>query len=104
MLLVDDPPLTGRTLLSLAREVPGQGGVEVLVPVLDDGDVRALREEGITVTVLPRERWLSTLRLEPDALAAALRLRTPGGVRGAVAGWVSPGIFGDAARTGPRTD
>ncbi|MFD6334851.1 hypothetical protein ACFWGI_35480 [Streptomyces niveus] len=142
VLLVDDPPLTGRTLLSLAREVPGPGGAEVLVPVFDDGDVRALREEGITLTVLPRERWHSTRRLEPEALAAylrahaawpgtdrppavdgllpgrensvlrpwpgvrrrsparaALRLRTPDGVWRAVAGWVSPGVFGDAART-----
>ena len=141
VLLVDDPPLTGRTLLALAQEVSGPGGVEVLVPVFAPGDVRGLREAGIAVTVLPREQWQSTRRLEPEALLrlpggarrlagrraapacgrsrgragelrphpvagsaaplparAAVRLRTPDGVRQAVAGWVPPGIFGDAAR------
>jgi adenine/guanine phosphoribosyltransferase-like PRPP-binding protein len=142
VLLVDDPPLTGRTLLALAKEIAGPGGVEVLVPVFTDEDVRPLREAGIRVTVLPRERWQSTLRLESRALAsyldayadwcgpvrrtptvegtvtgrensaltpwpgvrrrsparAVVRLRTAGGVQRAVAGWVPPGIFGDAAR------
>ncbi|MFD7341094.1 hypothetical protein ACFV98_34655 [Streptomyces violascens] len=141
VLLVDDPPLTGRTLLALAREVPGAAGAEVLVPVFDAADVEGLRQAGIAVTVLPRDQWQSTRRLEPDALSAyltaeadwpsaegapvvdglvpgrensalipwpgvrrrsparaALRLRTSGGIRHAVAGWVPPGIFGDAAR------
>ncbi|MFB8310157.1 hypothetical protein ACFC5T_16530 [Streptomyces sp. NPDC055961] len=141
VLLVDDPPLTGRTLLALAREVPGAAGAEVLVPVFDAADVEGLRQAGIAVTVLPREEWQSTRRLEPDALSAyltaeadwprakgapvvdglvpgrensaltpwpgvrrrsparaAIRLRTLGGIRHAVAGWVPPGIFGDAAR------
>ncbi|MEU3046802.1 phosphoribosyltransferase family protein [Streptomyces sp. NPDC006984] len=139
VLLVDDPPLTGRTLLALARHVPGPAGGEVLVPVFDAGDVQGLLREGIAVTVLPRERWQSTRRLQPDALSAyldthahwqgpawavdglvpgrensalvpwpgvrrrsaaraAVRLRTPAGLRHAVAGWVPPGIFGDAAR------
>ncbi|MFJ1662423.1 hypothetical protein [Streptomyces anthocyanicus] len=141
VLLVDDPPLTGRTLLALAREISGPDGAEVLVPVFDTGDVKGLREEGVAVTVLPRAQWQSTRRLEPEALSdylaqhatgpgadrpavvdglvpgrensarvpwpgvrrrsparAALLLRTPDGVRQAVAGWVPPGIFGDAAR------
>ncbi|MGC5264021.1 hypothetical protein ACPXCO_23685 [Streptomyces cyaneofuscatus] len=141
VLLVDDPPLTGRTLLALAREVPGAAGAEVLVPVFDAADVEGLRQAGIAVTVLPREEWQSTRRLEPAALSAyltaeadwprakgapvvdglvpgrensalipwpgvrrrsparaAIRLRTVGGIRHAVAGWVPPGIFGDAAR------
>ncbi|WP_435598454.1 phosphoribosyltransferase family protein [Streptomyces anulatus] len=141
VLLVDDPPLTGRTLRSLAREVPGPAGAEVLVPVFDAADVRSLREDGIAVTVLPREQWQSTRRLEPETLSAyltveadwqdvgpapvvdglvpgrensalapwpglrrrsavkaAVRLRTPKGIGHAVAGWVPPGIFGDAAR------
>ncbi|MFD7323947.1 hypothetical protein ACFV9D_23050 [Streptomyces sp. NPDC059875] len=141
VLLVDDPPLTGRTLLSLARQAPGPAGAEVLVPVYDVDDVRGLQEAGIAVTVLPREQWQSTRRLQPGALSAclttgahwlgagrppvldglvpgrensaltawpgvrrrspakaAVRLRTPGGIRHAVAGWVPPGIFGDAAR------
>ncbi|MCX5215781.1 phosphoribosyltransferase [Kitasatospora sp. NBC_00240] len=139
VLLVDDPPLTCRTLLALARELPG---AEVLVPVFDTDDVQRLRQAGIAVTVLPREKWQSTRRLEPDALStylqahaewpgadrplvlealvpgrensalapwpgvrrrsparAAVRLRTPGGIRHTgVAAWVPPGIFGDAAR------
>ncbi|MEU3553320.1 phosphoribosyltransferase [Streptomyces fragilis] len=142
VLLVDDPPLTGRTLLALAKEVAGPGGVEVLVPVFTEDDVRPLRDAGVQVTVLPRERWQSTRRLQPNALAsymdtcaewlgpehrtpavvgvvpgrensaltpwpgvrhrsparAVVRLRTAGGVQRAVAGWVPPGIFGDAAR------
>ncbi|KOT46747.1 hypothetical protein ADK41_00585 [Streptomyces caelestis] len=141
VLLVDDPPLTGRTLLSLARDIPGPAGGEVLVPVFDAADVQGLRQEGIAVTVLPRERWQSTRRLQPDALSpyldaharwqdagpapavdglvpgrensaltpwpgvrrrsparAAVRLATSAGIRHAVAGWVPPGIFGDAAR------
>ncbi|GFH72847.1 hypothetical protein Sdia_36150 [Streptomyces diastaticus subsp. diastaticus] len=141
VLLVDDPPLTGRTLLSLAQSVPGPAGGEVLVPVFDPADVQGLRQEGVAVTVLPRERWQSTRRLQPDALSAYLdahadwqdagpapvveglvpgrensaltpwpgvrrrsparatvRLTTSGGLRHAVAGWVPPGIFGDAAR------
>ncbi|MFF8786795.1 hypothetical protein [Streptomyces sp. NPDC015125] len=141
VLLVDDPPLTGHTLLALAQEEPGSAGVEVLVPVFDVADVRGLRQAGIAVTVLPREQWQSTRRLEPDALSAyltgdadwlgtdrppvldglvpgrensaltpwpgvrrrsparaAVRLRTPCGIRPAVAGWAPPGIFGDAAR------
>ncbi|MHC3393902.1 hypothetical protein ACLQ2E_31235 [Streptomyces lavendulocolor] len=141
VLLVDDPPLTGRTLRSIAQDVPGPAGAEVLVPVFDAADVQGLREAGIAVTVLPREQWQSTRRLEPCALSAyltaeadwqdagrppvldglvpgrensalapwpglrrrspakaAVRLRTPAGVRQAVAGWVPPGIFGDAAR------
>ncbi|MEU7028893.1 hypothetical protein AB0A60_19655 [Streptomyces sp. NPDC046275] len=141
VLLVDDPPLTGRTLRSLAQDVPGPAGAEVLVPVFDAADVQGLREAGIAVTVLPREQWQSTRRLQPGALSvyltaaadwqcagrppavdgfvpgrensalvpwpglrrrspakAAIRLCTPQGVRHAVAGWVPPGIFGDAAR------
>ncbi|CAL9587455.1 hypothetical protein SUDANB106_05171 [Streptomyces sp. enrichment culture] len=141
VLLVDDPPLTGRTLLELAKELSGPDGVEVLVPVFADADVVSLRDAGLPVTVLPRQQWQSTRRLEPDALSAyleahatrpgadtsrvveglvpgrensalapwpgvrrrsparaALRLRTPVGVRQAVASWVPPGIFGDAAR------
>ncbi|MFF8617947.1 hypothetical protein [Streptomyces sp. NPDC015350] len=141
VLLVDDPPLTGRTLLSLAQDMPGPAGAEVLVPVFDADDVQGLRKAQITVTVLPREQWHSTRQLEPDALSAcltteahwqsagrpptvdglvpgrensalapwpglrrrsparaAVRLRTPQGIRHAVAGWVPPGIFGDAAR------
>ncbi|WP_228473961.1 phosphoribosyltransferase domain-containing protein, partial [Streptomyces calidiresistens] len=149
VLLVDDPPLTGRTLRSLAREVPGPAGAEVLVPVFAAGDVQGLREAGVAVTILPREQWQSTRRLEPGVLSAylaaeadwqgvprpptvdglvsgrensalapwpgvrrrspakaAVRLRTPEGTRHAVAGWVPPGIFGDAARaaaTGVRS-
>ncbi|PWI05009.1 hypothetical protein DIZ27_41920 [Streptomyces sp. NWU339] len=141
VLLVDDPPLTGRTLLCLARNAPGPADGEVLVPVFDTADVQGLLQEGIAVTVLPRERWQSTRRLQPDALSAyldahadwqdagpalavdglvpgrensaltpwpgvrrrsparaAVRLRTAAGLRHAVAGWVPPGIFGDAAR------
>ncbi|MFI5986963.1 hypothetical protein ACIBEA_39635 [Streptomyces sp. NPDC051555] len=141
VLLVDDPPLTGSTLLALAREETAPGGVEVLVPVFETGDVQGLREAGIAVTVLEREQWQSTRRLQPDSLPAYLaahahwpgthgpytvaglvdgrensvlapwpgvRRRSPGraavrllgadGIRPAVAGWVPPGIFGDAAR------
>ncbi|WP_274036466.1 phosphoribosyltransferase [Streptomyces sp. MMBL 11-1] len=141
VLLVDDPPLTGRTLLALAREMSGPGGAEVLVPVFDTGDVQGLRDAGVPVTVLPRAQWQSTSRLEPDTLSAylaqhahwpgtdrpavvdgvvpgrensarapwpgvrrrsparaAVFLRTPDGVQRAVAGWVPPGVFGDAAR------
>ncbi|MFJ4151936.1 hypothetical protein ACIP10_30790 [Streptomyces galbus] len=141
VLLVDDPPLTGRTLLSLARDVSGPGGVEVLVPVFGTSDVQGLRDAGIVVTALPRAQWQSTRRLEPEHLSsylkahadwpgtgrppavdgmvpgrensaltpwpgvrrrsparAGVRLATPAGMRHAVAGWVPPGIFGDAAR------
>ncbi|WP_158835120.1 phosphoribosyltransferase [Streptomyces sp. NRRL S-350] len=70
ILLVDDPPLTGRTLLALARETPE---AEVLVPVFDTADVQPLRKAGIAVTVLPREKWQSTRRLDPGALAAYLQ-------------------------------
>ncbi|MFJ6769380.1 hypothetical protein ACIQOV_00115 [Kitasatospora sp. NPDC091257] len=137
VLLVDDPPLTGRTLLALAREMEA----EVLVPVFDTGDVQPLRQAGVAVTVLPRALWQSTRRLDPDTLdaylrahahrpgayrppvldsvapgrensarapwpgvrrrspaRAAVRLRTPDGIRHGVTGWVPPGIFGDAAR------
>ncbi|MGW6605324.1 phosphoribosyltransferase family protein [Streptomyces sp. NPDC055036] len=146
VLLVDDPPLTGRTLLSLARDLPGPAGVEVLVPVFDAADVQGLRDAGIAVTVLPRTQWQSTRRLEPDSLSgylethadwsgtgrspavdgvapgrensaltpwpgvrrrsparAGVRLRTPDGIRHAIAGWVPPGIFGDAARATATT-
>lgn len=148
VLLVDDPPLTGSTLLVLAREETGPVGVEVPVPVFETGDVQGLREAGIAVTVLAREQWQSTRRLEPHALSAylaahahwpgtqgpfavtgpvpgensvlvpwsgvrrrsparsAVRLLGADGVRQAVAGWVAPGIFGDAARaaaTGVRS-
>lgn len=141
VLLVDDPPLTGRTLLSLAQQVPGSAGAEVLVPVFDAGDVHELQEAGIAVTALPREQWQSTRRLHPETLSAylaaeadwqdtdrppdldgpvpgrensalspwpglrhrspakaAVRLRTAQGIQHAVAVWVPPGIFGDAAR------
>ncbi|MCL3998890.1 hypothetical protein [Streptomyces lavenduligriseus] len=73
VLLVDDPPLTGRTLLRLVHDLPEPA--EVLVPVFDTADVQPLREAGIAVTVLPREQWQSTLRLEPEALFAYLAAR-----------------------------
>jgi hypothetical protein len=42
--------------------------------------------------------WPGVRRRSPAR--AAVRLRTPdGGIRTAVAGWIPPGIFGDAART-----
>ncbi|MFI8459104.1 hypothetical protein [Kitasatospora sp. NPDC085464] len=70
ILVVDDPPLTGRTLLALAREMPG---AEVLVPVFDPDDVQPLLQAGIPVTVLPREKWQSTRRLELGALSTYLQ-------------------------------
>ncbi|MGW3463362.1 hypothetical protein ACWDE9_28900 [Streptomyces olivaceoviridis] len=78
VLLVDDPPLTGRTLLSVAQNLSGPGGVEVLVPVFDAAEVRGLRKAGIAVTVLPRAQWQSTCRLEPDFFPPTWR-RTPTG-------------------------
>ncbi len=146
VLLVDDPPLTGQTLLSLTRELSGPAGVEVLVAAFDADDVQVLRDAGIAVTVLPRAQWQSTRRLEPGSLSgylethadwsgterplavdgmvpgrensalapwpgvrrrsparAGVLLRTPDGIRHAVAGWVPPGIFGDAARATATT-
>ncbi|MDW4916265.1 hypothetical protein [Streptomyces californicus] len=93
VLLVDDPPLTGRTLLALAREMSGPGGAEVLVPVFDTRDVQGLRDAGVPVTVLPRAQWQSTRRLEPDTLSAYLAQHAhwPGTDRPAVVDGLVPG-------------
>ncbi|MFE2914623.1 hypothetical protein ACFXI0_27770 [Kitasatospora indigofera] len=90
VLLVDDPPLTGRTLLALAQELPG---AEVLVPVFDSDDVEPLRQAGIAVTVLPREQWQSTRRLDPEALSAYLQAHAewPGSARPPVLDALAPG-------------
>ncbi|MGW7304060.1 phosphoribosyltransferase family protein [Streptomyces sp. NPDC054835] len=76
VLLVDDPPLTGRTLLKLARRFTAPGSTEVLVPVFHEQDVQPLRDAGVPVTVLPRERWASTRRLGPESLTAYLDAQT----------------------------
>ncbi|WP_331452048.1 phosphoribosyltransferase [Streptomyces sp. SS162] len=68
ILLVDDPPLTGRTLVSLAQRLAEPGNTDVLVPAFRDDDVQPLRDAGISVTVLPRSRWASTRRLASGAL------------------------------------
>ncbi|MEU3077804.1 hypothetical protein [Streptomyces laurentii] len=72
ILLVDDPPLTGRTLVSLAQRLGKPGTVDVLVPVVKQDDVQPLREAGIPVTTLPRSLWASTRRLAPGALSTYL--------------------------------
>ncbi|MEU8543132.1 hypothetical protein AB0C52_24645 [Streptomyces sp. NPDC048717] len=72
ILLVDDPPLTGRTLMSLAQGLGKPGTVDVLVPVVKEDDVQPLRDAGIPVTTLPRTLWASTRRLAPGALGAYL--------------------------------
>lgn len=76
VLLVDDPPLTCRTLLDLVHELDSPAGVEALVPVFAASDVQLLRDAGIPVTVLPRERWQSTRRLDRGALSAYLNAHT----------------------------
>ncbi|MDH6145858.1 MULTISPECIES: hypothetical protein [Kitasatospora] len=72
VILVDDPPLTCRTLLALAREVGTPSGTEVLLPCFSDDDVRPMRDAGIPVTTLPREQWQSTLRLASRSLSDCL--------------------------------
>ncbi|MFE7529737.1 hypothetical protein ACFU7Y_29095, partial [Kitasatospora sp. NPDC057542] len=90
VLLVDDPPLTGRTLLALARDLPG---AEVLVPVFATADVQPLRQAGVAVTMLLRGQWQSTRRLDPDALAAYLEAHAqwPGAHRPPVLDALVPG-------------
>lgn len=73
VLLVDDPPLTGTTILKALEYVGPGANAYVLVPVFEDR-LRAKLEERADVPVigLDRTRWTATRRLDLEPFASVL--------------------------------
>lgn len=93
VLLLDDPPVTGSAMATVARRVERSGfptdSVVPLVPVFadgtgdDTGGAAALPQvlDRYACLVLPGQDWAVRARLRPQALAAAVTAALPSGHR-----------------------